>query len=76
MAKKKEFSAKEAMKIADAAAANGEKDKAIKYYKAVLSKYPDNQDAIDGFQSLHTNSLFQSDLDELKELLDRGEYRE
>lgn len=76
MAKKKEFSVKEAMKIADAAVAKGDKEKALKYYNAVLSKYPENREAIDGYKNLHTNSLFRSDLDDLKELLNTGEYRE
>ena len=48
MATDKTVSAKEALKIAEEAAAKGDREKAIKYYNAVLQKYPDNEKAIAG----------------------------
>ncbi|MCC3861055.1 tetratricopeptide repeat protein [Pseudemcibacter aquimaris] len=76
MSNKKEFTAEQALEIAKNAADKGDKVKATKYFKAVLQKYPENQDAIDGIRALNPNALFQSDLDELKEMLKEGKFRE
>ncbi|HPF46441.1 MAG: tetratricopeptide repeat protein [Alphaproteobacteria bacterium] len=76
MATEKTVSAKEALKIADAAAAKGDREKAIKYYNAVLQKYPDHEKAIAGYRKLHPNSLFRSDIDDLMKLFAEGKYKE
>lgn len=73
---KNELSAKQALEMAQKAVDAGNKKKAEKYYTAVLNKYPENQDAIDGIKSLHPNTLFRSDLDELEKALEEKKFRE
>ena len=76
MSKQKSFSAKQALEIALNAVEKGDKDKASKYFEAVLAKYPDNKDALEGYKKLNPNSLFRSDLDELKVLFNKAKFRE
>ena len=76
MSKQKSFSAKQALEIALNAVEKGDKDKASKYFEAVLAKYPDNKDALDGYKRLNPNSLFRGDLDELKVLFNNAKFRE
>ncbi len=76
MARQKTLSAKEALDLADKSAASGDKEKAMKYYGAVLEKYPDNQDAMDGVRRLNPNALFRADLDELEVLYKAGNIKE
>ena len=76
MVKQKSISAEQALKLGKAAAAEGNKAEAEKYFNAVLVKYPDNKDAIKGIKSLNPNNLYRDDLDELKKLLKNGKYNE
>ena len=68
MGKQISLTADEALGLANEAAANGDKEKAIKYYEAVLVSYPDHQDAMAGVRKLQPNALFRADLDELEKL--------
>jgi len=76
MNKKKELTAEQALEMAQKAADAGNKTKAEKYYTAVLNKYPDNEEAIEGFKALNPNTLYRSDLDELKAALEANKFRE
>lgn len=76
MSKKQEFTAEQALEIAKNAVDKGDKKKASKYFHAVLQKYPENQEAIDGIRALNPNALFRSDLDDLKQLLEEKKFRE
>lgn len=76
MNKKNELTAEQALEMAQNAADAGNKKKAEKYYTAVLNKYPDNEEAIEGFKALNPNTLFRSDLDDLKDALEANKFRE
>lgn len=76
MNKKKELSTEQALELAQKAADAGKKEKAEKYYNAILNKYPENQDAIHGIKALNPNTLFRSDLDELKAELEDKKFRD
>ena len=76
MTKNKELSAEQALELAKNEADAGNKKKAEKYYNAVLNKYPENKQAIDGIRALHPNTLFRSDLDELEEALQANKFKE
>jgi len=76
MVKQKSISSEQALKLANAAAAKGNKADAEKYFNAVLVKYPDNKDAIKGIKNLNPNNLYRDDLDELQELLKKGQFKE
>ena len=68
MGNQKSLSTKDALKFAKKAEESGDKEKAQKYFEAILTKYPDNEEAVTGIKRLNPNSLFRSDIDELKEL--------
>lgn len=76
MNNKIELSAGQALEKAQKAADEGNKEKAEKYYNAILKKYPENEDAIKGFKALNPNTLFRSDLDELKAALEDKKFRD
>lgn len=76
MSAQKTLSAEQAIKLAKEAADKGNKQEAEKYYKAVLDKYPENQEAINGFKALNPNTLFRTDLKELQDLFYRKAFRE
>ena len=66
MGKQKSFSVDRALTFAEKAAIAGDKDKAMKYYEAILVKHPDHQEAMSGVRALNPNSLLRADIDELK----------
>ena len=76
MGNQKSLSTKDALKFAKKAEETGDKEKAQKYFEAILTTYPDNQDAVIGIKRLNPNSLFRSDIDELKELFKESKFWE
>ncbi|MDG1004747.1 MAG: tetratricopeptide repeat protein, partial [Emcibacteraceae bacterium] len=76
MGNQKSLSTKDALKFAKKAEETGDKEKAQKYFEAILTTYPDNEDAVIGIKRLNPNSLFRSDIDELKELFKESKFWE
>ena len=76
MGKQQSISAEQALLEAEKAAKKGDKEKAMKYYEAVLVKHPDHQEAMDGVRRLHPNTLFRTDTDELEQLFKEQKFRE
>ncbi len=76
MGTQKTFSAEEALEIANEAANNGDREKAMKYYEAILVKYPDNEAAMAGVRRLNPGNLLQADLDDLNGLFQQRMFKD
>ncbi len=76
MSKQKSISALQALELGKKAAASGNNDEAMKYFDAVVRKYPGHKEAIAEAKKINPNSLFRHELTELNDLFKKGQFRE